>query len=548
MSSVHCFGSEVGMDDYIRARSDVFFVGHDGSLRSNRVMCQLAGQYGVDLFIGSTLQMDADANTSTVTLGRLAGFGGAPNMGHDPHGRRHSTPSWLSLITAQAPVVRGRKLVVQLVETFKKGGTPSIVETLDAVEVGRHSGMPIAPVMIYGDDVSHVVTEEGIAYLYKTDGIEERRAAVAAIAGATPVGLAAQPKRTQSLRERGIVAYPQDLGVSPLAAQRSLLAARSIDDLVAWVGWSVSTPGPISELVMRSLLGQPEVRGLASATTGWRDVELADRAIELADRAVAALIAEALLTPKPALVDARGSGAHQDLTLDKLLRSARALHAGFLKMAQVTLLHAAAGFELDCLLRERLGSIGREAELAMLRATRGANAHRGAIWVLGLLVAATAMSDSGVDPESVAALAARIAVLPDRRAPTADLSNGARVCKHYGVRGARGEAAAGFPHVINLGLPALWRSRRRGADETCARLDALMAIMSSLDDTCLLHRGGVVALSAAQHGARAVLATGGTATTDGWNKILELDARLMALNASPGGCADLLAACIFLDG
>ncbi len=75
-----------------RARPDVFFVGADGSLRSNRVLCQLAGQYGVDLFIGSTLQMDADANSSTVTLGRLAGFGGAPNMGHDPKGRRHSTP------------------------------------------------------------------------------------------------------------------------------------------------------------------------------------------------------------------------------------------------------------------------------------------------------------------------------------------------------------------------------------------------------------------------------------------------------------------------
>src|ERR1700735_4423068 len=143
VKSVHCFGSEVGMEDYTRARPDIFFVGHDGSLRSNRVLCQLAGQYAVDAFIGSTLQMDADANSSTVTIGRLAGFGGAPNMGHDPHGRRHSTPPWLSLITADAPVVRGRKLVVQLVETFKKGGTPSIVETLDAVEVGRHSGMPI---------------------------------------------------------------------------------------------------------------------------------------------------------------------------------------------------------------------------------------------------------------------------------------------------------------------------------------------------------------------------------------------------------------------
>src|SRR6202451_4384956 len=179
VESVHCFGSEVGMEDYIRARPDIFFVGRDGSLRSNRVLCQLAGQYGVDLFIGSTLQMDADANSSTVTLGRLAGFGGAPNMGHDPKGRRHSSPAWLSLITAQGSVVRGRKLVVQLAETFQRGGQPVIVESLDAVQVGKHAGMPIAPIMIYGEDVSHVVSEEGIAYLYKAEGQEERRRALA---------------------------------------------------------------------------------------------------------------------------------------------------------------------------------------------------------------------------------------------------------------------------------------------------------------------------------------------------------------------------------
>jgi len=236
VESVHCFGGEPGMEDYVRARPDVFFVGRDGSLRSNRVLCQLAGQYGVDLFIGSTLQMDADGNSSTVTLGRLAGFGGAPNMGHDPKGRRHSSSAWLKLITADTPIVRGRKLVVQLVETFQRGGVPTLVDSLDAVEVGRRSGMPIAPVMIYGDDVSHVVSEEGIAYLYRAQGAEERRAALAAIAGATPIGLRADPQRTAALRARGIVAYPEDLGVRRTQARRSLLAARSIEELVDWSG------------------------------------------------------------------------------------------------------------------------------------------------------------------------------------------------------------------------------------------------------------------------------------------------------------------------
>ena len=242
VESVHCFGGEVGMEDYVRARPDVFFVGADGSLRSNRVLCQLAGQYGVDLFIGSTLQMDADANSSTVTLGRLAGYGGAPNMGHDPRGRRHPSPPWLSLVTAAGPIVRGRKLVVQLVETFNRGGVPALVESLEAVQVGRDSGMPIAPVMIYGDDVSHVVSEEGIAYLYMAQGQEERRAALAAIAGATAIGRGAEPKRSASLRERGLVAYPEDLGVRRGEARRSLLAARSIEDLVAWSGGLYKPP------------------------------------------------------------------------------------------------------------------------------------------------------------------------------------------------------------------------------------------------------------------------------------------------------------------
>jgi malonate decarboxylase alpha subunit len=240
--SVHCFGSEVGMDEYVRARPDVFFTGRDGSLRSNRVLCQLAGQYAVDGFIGSTLQMDGDANSSTVTAGRISGFGGAPNMGHDPHGRRHASPAWLDLKTNPSPTARGRKLVVQTVETFAKGDVPAFVETLDAVEVGKKAGMPIAPIMIYGDDVSHVVTEEGIAYLYKAEGMEERRRALAAVAGVSPIGLRAKPKETAELRQRGVVAYPEDIGVQRLQANRSLLAARSMEDLVAWSGGLYKVP------------------------------------------------------------------------------------------------------------------------------------------------------------------------------------------------------------------------------------------------------------------------------------------------------------------
>jgi malonate decarboxylase alpha subunit len=226
VESVHCFGAELGMEAYAAARPDVFFTGRDGSMR----------------FIGSTLQMDGLGNASTVTRGRLTGFGGAPNMGHDPHGRRHPTPAWLDLIETDDPLARGKKLVVQMVETFQDGGQPSIVETLDAVEVGKASGMPRAPVMIYGDDVTHVLTEEGIAYLYKARSLEERKAMLAAVAGVTPIGLRHNPKDTARLRSEGLVALPEDIGVQRGEATRSLLAAKSVADLVDWSGGLYEPP------------------------------------------------------------------------------------------------------------------------------------------------------------------------------------------------------------------------------------------------------------------------------------------------------------------
>jgi triphosphoribosyl-dephospho-CoA synthase len=265
------------------------------------------------------------------------------------------------------------------------------------------------------------------------------------------------------------------------------------------------------------------------------------RSAYLADLAVDALIAEAMLTPKPALVDQRGPGAHRDLDLGRLLRSARALHPMFLEMANV-----ATGCEPDQALREQLAAIGRAGECVMLAATGGSNAHRGAIWTLGLLVAGRAIADADATPRSIAELAGRIARFDDRFAPPQD-SHGARVCAVFGVRGARGEACADFPHVVDVGLPALRAARRRHADEVCAQLDALMSIMRVLDDTCLLHRAGRPALRAAQLGARAVLAAGGTESAAGFRELLCLDAELLTLRASPGGAADLLAACLFLD-
>jgi malonate decarboxylase alpha subunit len=240
VKQIHSFGSEVGMDAYMRARSDVYFTGRDGSMSSNRMYCQIAGLYATDLFIGSTFQIDLNGNSSTVTRDRIAGFGGAPNMGSDAHGRRHGSEPWLKAGREAADgdprLVRGRKLVVQIVETFSEKTIPAFVEKLDAVDLADKFKLPIAPVMIYGDDVTHIVSEEGIANLLLCRTAAEREQAIRAIAGFTDVGRARDRKMVEKLRERKIVRWPEDLGIDPLDAQRSMLAARSIEDLMHWSG------------------------------------------------------------------------------------------------------------------------------------------------------------------------------------------------------------------------------------------------------------------------------------------------------------------------
>lgn len=243
IKSIHSFGGESGMEDYVAARSDVFFVGPDDSLRSNRTYCQAAGHYGIDLFIGGTLQIDKYGNSSTATASRIAGFGGAPNMGCDPRGRRHSSDAWLKCgsedglqrqLIGEMP--RGRRLVVQLQETFREKMAPGFVDRLDAWKLAESAGLPIPPVMIYGDDLTHIVTEEGIACLHKCESLKERMAAIRAVAGYTEIGLLENPEETKELRRKGIVKTPEDLGIDITRANRNLLAAKNVRDLVAWSG------------------------------------------------------------------------------------------------------------------------------------------------------------------------------------------------------------------------------------------------------------------------------------------------------------------------
>ena len=241
VEKVCAFGGELGMDRYTAARPDIFFTGPDGSLRSNRAAAQVAGLYGMDLFLGGTLQMDYVGNSSTVTNGRLSGFGGAPNMGNASGGRRHTTRAWCEMAPQNGSMASGRKLVVQMMKSSSKFG-PGFVPELEAVKIGRKAGMAAAPVMIYGEDVTHVVTEQGIAYLYQAQTPAERTKLLACVAQGTPLGEQVSPADIRDLRKAGCIAYPEDLEIDRSRANKELLAAKTLEEIAEISGGLYEVP------------------------------------------------------------------------------------------------------------------------------------------------------------------------------------------------------------------------------------------------------------------------------------------------------------------
>lgn len=272
----------------------------------------------------------------------------------------------------------------------------------------------------------------------------------------------------------------------------------------------------------------------------------ADAASDLAfaRAAVGALHDELGAYPKPGLVSPIDSGAHADMDFALMCRSADSLLQPFAGLAAAG--RVGASFEAA------LMPLGMEAERRMLAATGGVNTHRGAIFSLGMIVAAVAHAaarSSALAPPMVrAGLMLQWGEALERhalRGATAS-SHGADVRRRTGRDGARREAALGFPSVFEIGVPAYGRALAAGLDDNAACIQTLFVLMEAVDDTTVLYRGGLDAGLFVRRAAGDFLARGGC-NRDGWQADAErLHRAFVARNLSPGGCADLLAVTIFL--
>jgi triphosphoribosyl-dephospho-CoA synthase len=260
---------------------------------------------------------------------------------------------------------------------------------------------------------------------------------------------------------------------------------------------------------------------------------------EVARLAVRALHAELCLYPKPGLVSPVDSGSHDDMDAGTFMRSMFALRHYF---RQICL----AGW--DDAPFAQLKQLGIAAEAAMLKATGGINTHRGAIFSLGMLCAAAGRARAQNTPLTPSALRAVMLIrwseeLAVHAGATSVPSNGLRVAARYAVSGAREEGALGLPSVFEVGLPALLAARARGASVTEERVDTLYTLMAHISDSNVYHRAGPHGAQIVRDHAERFLALGGTASADWFARAVDSHRVFIRHRLSPGGAADLLAAC-----
>lgn len=262
--------------------------------------------------------------------------------------------------------------------------------------------------------------------------------------------------------------------------------------------------------------------------------------------ATRALKAELNTTPKPGLVDTHDSGAHRDMDHALMMRSIRALHPYFVRLATL-------GYDSTQLpAHNDIVSIGIEAEKAMFKSTGGVNTYKGALFSMGLaLTAATyiigrgkvAMTTHGKEYVPGDLLSATITRFANGFPDTSG-THGSRAKQlaqsGCSLKSALDNAREGYTQLFGEWLP-FYETRIKG-DDSYVKHKTLLRIMCDLDDTNIVYRTDYATMQQVKTQARHLLEDFSEAGIDDMNR------DFVSRNISPGGSADMLALVVFLFG
>ena len=278
---------------------------------------------------------------------------------------------------------------------------------------------------------------------------------------------------------------------------------------------------PISATSLRRALDKGNLKEameyIPKSTVPYLVADLAERALRL----------ELDTTPKPGLVDRQDNGAHKDMDYALMSKSISALRPYLTRLA------VEFAKDID---PAKIKEIGIEAEKAMLKATGGVNTHKGALFCIGLSVAAAsclACSTGAVEAYSFKELVSRAA----SEIPSARGTHGAEAKRSFKAVGALENARAAYPELFTDWLP--YYLSLEGDPFRCHK--TLLHIMTTLDDTNILHRRGAEGLAHAEAEAARLLEDFSESGLSSLNKAF------IRANISPGGSADMLSLTIFIE-
>ena len=278
---------------------------------------------------------------------------------------------------------------------------------------------------------------------------------------------------------------------------------------------------PVSATALRSALDRGDLNA------AMKFVPVSTVPYLIADLAERSLRQELDTTPKPGLVDKQDNGAHKDMDYALMSASISALRPYLTRIAVESAAEVnAAG----------IMSIGIEAEAAMLKATGGVNTHKGALFCIGLSIAAAsflACSTGTVETDSFRELVSRTA----SRIPSAQSTHGAEAKRNFKVGGALDNAREAYPELFTAWLP-YYRSLESDPYR-CHK--TLLYIMTNLDDTNVLHRRGAEGLAHTKSEAARLL------KDFSMNGLSSLNYDFIRENISPGGSADMLSLTMFIN-
>ena len=299
-----------------------------------------------------------------------------------------------------------------------------------------------------------------------------------------------------------------------------------------------------------------------------------------------ALLGEVYATPKPGLVDRRDTGAHRDMNYETFLASTEAITPYMVRMFAEGMDATAAGQTPEEVFQTIRG-LGVDAEHAMYVATEGINTHKGMIFTMGIVLAATGILYAREDKMSgqitvdaildlTREMTARSMAEDFRKMLThPPKTHGERLFCEHGERGIRGQAMEGFPILRDTAVPWLRRFQNIGTDaelqlelsgcatlqigllrdrghmhaehfENAVHVSTLIAIMSVLNDTNVYIRSSYEDMCWLQAESSTILGMGAMFTEEGVRAIEALNTACIEKNISPGGAADILAVAILL--